>query len=169
MKSKSIKSILDLLRNKYTLYFVLAIAVFKFYSLINANNIYGLLAMVATCYIATFFTKNMIYVLGAGLVVTQMFDLARQNGLISTEGFAEMKPRYSSEAVKETAKNAAASVKSSPPPPPPGVKENKKYPTEPGTVQTDPSAPKKVKETFVVATGEDEEEEMIKKMGASKI
>jgi len=95
------KSLSNLMTNKYVLYLVAAIAFFNIFGYMVLGNINAVIFFILVGYLMTFFSKNMIIVLLAPLILTNFF----MAGIQLKEGLESMAQDASKKSDKKTSDN----------------------------------------------------------------
>ena len=94
-------SVRDLLKNKYVLYLVALIAVIEVLGHLTVQDFEAVTIFVIAALLANYFSKNMIIVLGAGVVATTIFTATR----VVKEGMKEGNDKEASSSQPETGNN----------------------------------------------------------------
>jgi hypothetical protein len=66
-----------ILSTKYFLYFVTFLAIINVIFYMKTNNYRGLTAILIVGYLSSFFTKNMVYILGSTLIISNFIDSSK--------------------------------------------------------------------------------------------
>jgi hypothetical protein len=93
------KTLSNLMTNKYVLYLVAGFAFFNIFGYMALGNINAVIFFILVSYIMTFFSKNMIIVLGVPLVFVNIFSL--KNNTYSVEGMENNDDQKHSETINK--------------------------------------------------------------------
>lgn len=93
---------MNLLRNRFVLYFIFVISIFNIYTFLASNDMFSLALFSLVGFISSFFNKNMIVILSIAIVVTNIFKHGTQ--IRTSEGFeGEGSDEEKDKKVNETA------------------------------------------------------------------